>query len=100
MMPPKHLTIRNSTAEFLMFSADARADGIEVRYQDETVRLSQKMMGILFDVTIPTINEHLKNIFSSQELDKDSVIREFLTTASDGKKYKTKHYNLDAIIAI
>lgn len=84
-----------------MFTADARADdGIEVRYQDETVRLSQKMMSVLFDVSIPTINEHLKNIFSSQKLEKDSVIREFLITASDGKRYKTKHYNLDAIIAI
>ncbi len=99
-MTKKHLTIRNSTAEFLMFTADARADGIEVRYQDKTVRLSQKMMGVLFDCSSDNISLHLKNIFKAQELEKKSVIEEFSVTASDGKNYKTKHYNLDAIIAI
>jgi hypothetical protein len=94
------LTIRNSTAEFLMFTADSHQDTIEVRFQDETVWLSQKMMALLFDVSIPTINEHLKNSIETDELDKNSVIRNFLITASDSKNYTTKHYNLDAIIAI
>ena len=94
------LLIRNSTAEFLMFAADNQQDGIEVRFQDENVWLSQKMMATLFDVAIPTINEHLKNIFDSHELESSWVIREFLITASDGKNYTTKHYNLDAVIAI
>lgn len=83
-----------------MFAADNHQDGIEVRFQDENVWLSQKMMATLFDVSVPTINEHLKNIFDTEELTHVSVIREFLTTASDGKNYTIKHYNLDAVIAI
>jgi hypothetical protein len=54
----------------------------------------------LFDVYIPTVNEHLKNLFSSQELSENSVVRKFLITATDGKKYSTKHYNLEAIISL
>ena len=92
--------MRNSTAEFLMFTADSHANGIEVRYQDETVWLSQKMMAILFDVDVKTINEHLQNIFKSNELVENSVIRKFQITASDGKNYQVNHYNLDAIIAV
>lgn len=100
MSNPTNLTIRNSTAEFLMFTADTRADGIEVRYQDETVWLSQKMMAVLFGVDVKTINEHLQNIFKSNELAENSVVRKFQITASDGKKYQVNHYNLDAIIAV
>jgi hypothetical protein len=96
----KDLAIRNSTAEFLMFQAQSGEDSIEVKYADETVWLTQKMMAKLFEVTIPTVNEHLKNVFKSSELDKNSVIRNFLITASDGKNYKTKFYNLDAIISV
>ncbi|MBT4446262.1 virulence RhuM family protein [archaeon] len=96
----KNLNIRNSTAEFLIFTSQSQSDSIEVKYQDETVWLSQKMMAKLFAVTIPTINEHLQNIFSSNELDKNSVIRNFLITASDGKKYNTNFYNLDVIISV
>jgi hypothetical protein len=73
---------------------------IEVIYEDDTFWLSQKKMAELFDVTIPTINEHLQNIFKSKELDEISVIRKFLITAADGKNYKTNFYNLDAIIAV
>jgi hypothetical protein len=83
-----------------MFTADTRADGIEVRYQDETVWLSQKMMAVLFGVDVKTINEHLQNIFKSNELAENSVVRKFQITASDGKKYQVNHYNLDAIIAV
>lgn len=94
------LRIRNSTAEFLIFTSQAGEDGIEVRVEHENVWLTQKLIARLFDVKIPTINEHLKNIFFTKELQEDSVIRNFLITADDGKQYNTKHYNLEAIIAL
>lgn len=97
---PKNLMIRNSTAEFLMFTADSRQNGLEVRFQDETVWLTQKMMAELFQCSIDNISLHLKNIFAENELEEKSVIEEFSITASDGKQYRTKHYNLDAIIAV
>ncbi|MEO5365458.1 MAG: virulence RhuM family protein [Magnetococcus sp. WYHC-3] len=96
----KGLTVRNSTAEFLIFTQQAGEDGIEVRYQDDTIWLSQKLMAELFGVDVRTVNEHLKNIFSSGELDQESVIRKFRTTATDGKRYQTQFYNLDAIISV
>ncbi|MFH1030585.1 MAG: RhuM family protein [bacterium] len=96
----KKLAIRNSTAEFLIFTSQAEEDGIEVRVEDENVWLTQKLIAKLFDVAIPTINEHLKNIFETEELSEDSVIRNFLITAGDGKSYQTKHYNLEGIIAV
>lgn len=96
----KDLTIRSSTAEFLIFTRQSGEGGIEVRYEDETIWLTQKLMAELFEVTTPTINEHLKNIFDSSELQRDSVIRKFRTTAADGKNYNTQFYNLDAIISV
>lgn len=96
----KNLIIRNSTAEFLIFANEERKDGIEVRYQDETIWLSQKLMSELFGVKVPTINEHLKNIFECNELEEKAVIRKFLITASDGKHYDTTFYNLDVIISV
>jgi len=96
----KKLTIRNSTAEFLIFTTANGQDTIEVKVEDETVWLTQKLIAKLFDVQIATINEHLKNIFKTNELDEDSVIRKFLITASDGKNYNTKHYNLEVIISL
>jgi len=98
--PSKNLTIRNSTAEFLIFSSQAGEGGIEVRYEDETIWLTQKLMAELFEVDVRTISEHLKNIFASGELDQESVIRKFRTTATDGKNYNTQFYNLDAIISV
>ena len=92
--------IRNSTAEFLIFVNGAKEDGVEVRYQDGMIWLTQKVMSELFDVNIRTVNEHLQNIFSSGELDENSVIRKFRITAQDGKNYNSKHYNLDAIISV
>ncbi len=92
--------IRNSTAEFLIFTGQAGENSIEARYEEQTVWLTQKLISELFSVSIPTINEHLKNIFDSGELDPDSVIRKFRITAADGKSYLTKHYNLDAIISV
>ena len=92
--------IRNSTAEFLIFTGQGGEQSIEARYEDETIWLTQKLMAQLFTVSVPTINEHLKNIFSSNELDQDSVIRKFRITAADGKNYRTSFYNLDAIISV
>ena len=100
MPPKKTLQIRNSTAEFLIFTNQAKEDGIEVRIQDETIWLSQKLMATLFDCSTDNISLHLKNIFRENELDENSVTEDFSVTASDGKIYKTKHYNLDAIIAV
>lgn len=92
--------IRNSTAEFLMFTSQAGEDSIEVRVEDETVWLTQKMLSQLFDVNVRTISEHLQTIFASEELLENSVVRNFRNTAADGKQYNTNFYNLDAIIAI
>ncbi|GAB6141465.1 virulence RhuM family protein [Methylosoma difficile] len=73
---------------------------IDVIYEEESFWLSQKKMAELFDVSVPTINEHLQNIFKTNELEESSVIRKFRITATDGKKYNTNFYNLDAIIAV
>ncbi len=100
MSNPGKKLIRNSTAEFLIFTAEGGEESIEVRYEDETIWLSQKMMAMLFDVNVRTINEHLKNIFEGGELNQNSVIRNFRITASDGKKYNTQFYSLDAIISV
>lgn len=94
------LTIRNSTAEFLIFTQQAGESGIEVHYEDWTIWLTQKLMAELFDVTTSAINQHLQNIFESQELDQNSVIKKNLITARDGKKYNSRLYNLDAIISV
>lgn len=96
----KKLQIRNSTAEFLIFSNQKGQDGIEVRFENDTIWLSQKLMAVLFDCSSDNISLHLKKIFKSGELDENSVTEEFSVTASDGKNYKTKHYNLDAIISV
>lgn len=92
--------IRNSTAEFLIFTGQAGEQSIEARYEDETLWLSQKLMAELFGVDVRTVSEHLKNIFASQELAAEAVIRKFRITASDGKNYQTQFYNLDAIISV
>jgi hypothetical protein len=94
------LRIRNSTAEFLIFSYQTGGDGVEVRVQDGTIWLSQKLMGQLFDTSTDNIGLHLKNIFNEEELSADPVTEVFSVTAADGKNYKVKHYNLDAIIAV
>ena len=96
----ENLRIRNSTAEFLTFAYQTGGDGVEVRVQDSTIWLSQKNIGQLFETTPENVLMHLKNIFAGAELAEDSVAKVFLATASDGKNYQIKHYNLDAIIAI
>ena len=94
--------IRSSAAEYLTFVAATGdgADSIEMRYEDENIWLTQKMMATLYDVSVSAINQHLKNIFEDGELDKKAVIKKYLITASDGKQYNTNHYNLQAIIAV
>ena len=92
--------IRNSTAEFLIFTGQSGELSIEARYEEDTIWLSQKLIAELFDVDVRTVSEHFKNIFQSAELNEEAVIRKFRITASDGKNYNTQHYNLDAIISV
>ena len=92
--------IRNSTAEFLIFTLQNGEDSIEVKVFDESVWLTQNMIAQLFDVQRPAITKHLKNIFESGELEEKSVSSILEHTAKDGKNYKTKYYNLDAIISV
>lgn len=92
--------VRNSTAEFLMFQADNKEQGIEVYYKDESIWCTQRAMSELFNVGIPAISKHLKNIFEDGELPEDSVVSKMEITAADGKNYQTLFYNLDAIISV
>ena len=92
--------VRSSAAEYLTFVAASGQGGVEAVYADENVWLSQKMMGLLYDVDVRTISYHLKNVFADNELDEKSVIQFFRITAADGKSYDTQHYNLSAIIAV
>lgn len=96
----KKFEIRNSTAEFLIFQIEGKENGVQVLYRDETIWCTQKSMAQLFDVGVPAISKHLKNIFENGELDEVAVISKMETTASDGKKYNTTFYNLDAIISV
>ena len=96
----KQFEIRNSTAEFLTFIIEGKEDGIQVVYKNETIWATQKAMATLFDVGVPAISKHLKNIFESGELEENSVSSILEHTASDGKNYKTQFYNLDAIISV
>jgi len=93
-------SIRSSAAEYLTFIAASGEGGVEAVYADEDIWLSQKMMGMLYDVETHTINYHLKKIFVDDELEESTVIRKFRITAKDGKTYNTQHYNLSAIIAV
>ena len=99
-MPDKKLQIRNSTTDFLVFTKQAGEDGIEVRVFKESVWLTQKGMAQLFDCSTDNIGLHLKNIFKSGELEEKSVTEESSATAADGKTYRMKFYNLDAIISV
>ena len=96
------ITIRSSAAEYLTYVASVgdQQDSIEMRYEDENIWLTQKMMATLYDVNVRTINYHVKKIFSDSELQEDSVIRKFRITAADGKSYSTNHYSLEMIIAV
>ena len=96
------INIRNAATDFLVFTKENGGDGIEVRVdaENETIWLTQKLMADLFETSKQNISLHLKNIFESGELIESSVVKDSLTTEPDGKKYPTKHYNLDAVIAV
>lgn len=97
------MMIRNSTAEFLIFTQQNEENGIEVRFQDDSIWLSQKLMATLFDVDVRTINEHLQNIYKSDELSKEATIRKFRIVQTEGNREVTRKidfYNLDAIISV
>lgn len=99
----KELSIRSSAAEFLIFETQAKEDSIEVRYEDNTLWLTQKMMCRLFDVEKSTLSEHLENIYSSQELTKEATVRNFRTVQTEGNRQVTReilYYNLEAIISV
>jgi hypothetical protein len=97
---PNQDLVRSSAAEYLTFVAATGESGVEVIYVNDNIWLSQKMMAILYNIETHTVNYHLKKIFSDNELDDNSVIRNFRITATDGKSYDTQHYNLSAIIAV
>lgn len=102
-MNKKTKLIRNSTAEFLIFTSQDGKNSIEARYEDETIWLTQKLMAELFEVNIATINEHLKNIYKNNELDIKSTIRKFLIVQTEGKRQISRNidfYNLDTIISV
>jgi hypothetical protein len=94
------LTIRSSASEYLTFVAATGQGGVEAVYADENIWLTQKMMGVLYDVETHTINYHLKKLFADSELEEEAVIRNFRITATDGKNYNIGHYSLSAIIAV
>ena len=102
MTKKKEITVRSSMAEYLTYvsAIGDNANSVELRYEDENIWLTQKMMSTLYDVSVAAINQHLKKIFEDNELDENSVIKNYLITANDGKNYNTKHYNLQAIIAV
>jgi len=99
----KKLIIRNSTAEFLIFENQAKGDGIEVRYENETLWMTQKMMAALFNVESNTITYHLKEVYDSGELDKRPTTRKFRVVQTEGNRKVERnidHYNLDAVISV
>ena len=94
------LSIRDEMTEFLLYTAPDGQVKVEVFLHDETIWLPQKRIAELFGVGVPAVSKHLANIFESGELEENSVISILETTAGDGKNYKTKFYNLDAIISV
>jgi len=99
MSKSKKLQIRNSTAEFLVFTSQAGENGVEVRVEDETVWLTQKLIAVLFEVDVRTVSEHLQNIFASGELKEETTIRNFRTVQKEGAREVSRNiafYNLDA----
>ena len=99
------VTIRSSAAEYLTYVASIgdQQDSIEMRYEDENIWLTQKMMATLYDVGLPTINEHIKKIYADSELEESATIRNFRIVQTEGSRQvtrDTKHYNLQMIIAV
>ena len=99
----KRFEIRNSTAEFLIFAIEGKEDGIQVMYQNDTIWCTQKAMAILFDCSTDNIGLHLKNIYATQELQKEATTEFFSVVQTEGERQvnrKTQFYNLDAIISV
>lgn len=96
----KRKEIRNSTAEFLIFQIEGKERGVEVMYANETIWCTQKAMATLFDVGVPAVSKHLKNIFDEGELIETRVVSKMEITAADGKNYLTNFYSLDAVISV
>ena len=96
----KKVQIRNSTADFLVFTRDAKAEGVEVRVQDHEVWLTQKAIGQLFEVDRSVVTKHLQNIYAEEEIDESSTCANFAQVADNGKTYQYKFYSLKAIIAV
>lgn len=90
----------NQKSQIIIYQTEDKKTRVEVRFEHENIWLTQKLIADLFETTVANINIHLKNIFYSRELKKHSVIKDFLITASDGKKYKTKMYTIEAIVAV
>ena len=104
-MPKKkkeEITIHSSAAEYLTYVAAVgdRSDSMEMRYEDENIWLTQKMMAQLYDVSVQNVGQHIKKIFDDDELIEEAVVKKYFITAADGKQYSTKHYNLQMIIAV
>lgn len=97
----EEISIRSSAAEYLTYvaSVGGKQNSFEMRYEDENIWLTQKMMAALYDVEIRTINYHVKKIFKDSELQEDSFIRKFRINAEDGKTYNTNHYSLEVIFS-
>lgn len=102
MVKKKDATIKSSAAEYLTYvsAVGNSVNSIEIRYENENIWLTQKMMAALYNVSVAAINQHIKKIFEDNELDENSVIKNYLITANDGKNYDTKHYSLQMIIAV
>ena len=105
MAKKNEITIRSSAAEYLTYvsAVGDNANSIEMRYEDENIWLTQKMMSVLYDVDVRTINDHIQKIFKDNELDEDSTIRNFRIVQNEGSREvsrEVKHYNLQMIIAV
>ena len=96
MLPKKN----DKQSDFIIFKTQDEKISVDVRFENETVWLTQDQMAMLFDKAKSTISEHIKHIFEEGELDENSVVRKFRTTAADGKNYEVNHYNLDVIISV
>lgn len=99
------VSIRSSAAEYLTYVASIgdQSDSIEMRYEDENIWLTQKMMAVLYDVALPTINEHIKKVFADSELEEGATIRKFRIVQNEGSRQVSRevaHYNLQMIIAV
>lgn len=100
MSKNKSLVIRSSAAEFLIFESQKHEKGIEVRFEDGDLWLTQKSIADLFNTSKQDISYHLGKVFLELELDENSVVKKYLTTADDGKNYNTNYYNIDAVISV